>query len=173
MAEHASLPPIWKALADAPNQQTLTTLYHVFNNTSRWLNVRTPIVATPGLLNIALTLGFRLNLKENLEMWLHQLYLGKHTSAARKLLNAHVDQRQVIAGGSGAPTLDDTAYLTATDGVALPETLAVSKSTHAQVRVILDTLLGRDNPVSQVMDMIIFALMYRETELYEYSPCEH
>ena len=40
VVDHASLPPMWKALADAPKRQHLTTLQHAFDDTNRQLSIR-------------------------------------------------------------------------------------------------------------------------------------
>ena len=66
------------------------------------MSVRTTNLATHGLLKMNLTLGFHINHIHNLGMWLHQFCLGKHNSAARKVLKAYSDQNQVIAGINGA-----------------------------------------------------------------------
>ena len=81
------------------------------------------------------------------------------------MLKARVDQQQVIAGGDGAPTLADTAYLTAPDEVTLPETVAMAQSAHARLQVVLDTLLVRKHPDMQGMEAVILELIDWETEL--------
>ena len=112
------------------------------------MSVRTTNLATHGLLKMNLTLGFHINHIHNLGMWLHQFCLGKHNSAARKVLKAYSDQHQVIAGINGSPTMVDAAYLTVPDGVSLPVIVAMLQITHTCLRVVLDTLLGRDHPAS-------------------------
>ena len=154
MAEHTFLLPVWKALSDDLNQHQLTTLKCAFKNTARRLSLHKAIVENPGLLNMTLTLDFRLGHRDNLGTGLPQFCLGQHNSASSKLLKVRVDRHQVIAGVGGAPTLSDKEYLTAPDGVTLPETLAMTQSVHARLRVVLDTLLGRYQPTYQGIDIV-------------------
>ena len=123
VADHKSLPSVWKVLAYAPKRQQLTTLQRVFNDTAQRMSVHAPIVDTPGSLKISLSIGFRLEHRDNLVMGIPQYCLGKHDSSARKVLKACVGQHQVIAGGGSTPTLVDSAYLTAPYGVSFPETV--------------------------------------------------
>ena len=120
MVEHASLPPVWIALADAPKRQHLTTLQGPFDDTSRRMSIRAPIFMTSSRLKMTLAIGFYLNNRYDLGTGLHQFCLGWHTSAAWKMLKVRVDQNQFIEGGGGAPTLADVAYLTALYEVPLP-----------------------------------------------------
>ena len=109
VVEHASLPHVRKTLPDVPKRQQLTTLKPMFDNTAQCLRVCAPIVATPSIFNTTLALGFRINYMDNPKTGIHESYLGKNTYSARKVLKDHVDQHQVIAGDSGAPTLTDVA----------------------------------------------------------------
>ena len=52
---------MWKALADSPKHQQITTPQCTFDNTVQWLGVRALIIATPSLIKMDLTLGFHLN----------------------------------------------------------------------------------------------------------------
>ena len=108
---------------------------------------------------MSLTLVLLLKHRANLGTRMHQFFLGQHTSAAYKVLKDRVDQHQVIAGGGSAPTLADAAYLTAPDKVTLSETLAMAQSTHARLRVVLDTLLLRDQPAEQGMKAVVLELL--------------
>ena len=110
-----------------------------------------------------LALGFRLKHRDDLRMELHQFFLYKNTSAAQKVLNAHVDKHHVIFGSGSAPTLADAAYLTALYGVTFPETLAMAESAHACLRVVLDTFLGRYHPSAQEMDTVVLVMVEQET----------
>ena len=80
-------------------------------------------------------------------MGLHQIGLGQHTSADRKVLKNRSDQHQVIAGSGAAPSLADTATLTAPDGVSLLVTLVMAQGPHAGLTVFLVTLFGQDHPI--------------------------
>ena len=92
-------------------------------------------------------------------MGLHQFCLDQHKFAARKLLKARINQHQVISDSSGTPTLANAAYLTVPDGVSLLEMVAMSQSYHARLRVVLDTIIGRYLPVTQVMEAVFIVLI--------------
>ena len=81
-------------------------------------------------------------------MGLHQIGLGQHTSADRKVLKNRSDQHQVIAGSGAAPSLADTATLTESDGVSLLATLAMARGSQSRLRVVLVTLFGPDQPTT-------------------------
>ena len=134
-------------------------LQRAFDGTSQCLFVCATIIATQSLLKMDLALVFRLNHRYNLWAGLYQFLLGEHTSAAWKVLKAHVDQHQVIAGGGGAPTLADTSYLTAPYGFTLTDMADMVRSSHARMWVVLDTLLGRDHPVAQGMEVVFLELI--------------
>ena len=102
-------------------------------------------------------------------MGLNQFWLGQHTSATSKVLKARANQHQVIAGSIGVPTLADVASLTAPYGFSLPEMVAMLRSVHNRLQVVLDSLLERDQPVTKIMDAVILTLIERETEFEEYS----
>ena len=172
VAEHASLPPVWKALVDAPKRHQMTTLQSAFDNTARRMSIQAPIVMTPSLLNTTLSIGFHIYHRDNLGKGIHQFYLWHQTSTTRKVLKDRVDQHHVISGGGGAPTLADSAYLTAPDRVSLPEIVVLVQSSQNRLWVLLETLLGRDHPDAQGMDVVVLDLMNRETELWEYSPSD-
>ena len=70
---------MWKALADAPKCQQLTTLHCLFDDTTRRLSVCAPVIVTPDLLKMTLPLGFHINQNENLGTGVYQFCLGQHT----------------------------------------------------------------------------------------------
>ena len=111
LVEHTSLPPMWKTLEDLPKRQQITALQRAFDDISQRMVICAPIIATPSLFNISLALVFFLNHRDELRTGIHQLCLGNQTSAAWKVLKARIDQHQVIAGGGGAPMMDDAASL--------------------------------------------------------------
>ena len=117
---------MWKELAAPPICQHLMTLQRALDNTTRRLNVQAPINATPELLKITLTIGFRLEHRDDLGSGLHKFGFVQHTSASRKMLKVRSDQHQVIMGGRTAPFLADAATLEAPDGVSLPTTLSMT-----------------------------------------------
>ena len=124
----------------------------------------------PSLLKMTLALGLRLYHGDDLGMGLNQLFLGQHTSSARKLLKYRIDQHQVIEGSGGAPTMADAAHLAAPDGVTLPETVAMARSLHTRPRVVLDTVLGTEHPAAQGTEAVVLALIEQEKDLEEYYP---
>ena len=58
VSKHETFPPIWKELAGGAKCQHLMMLQRALNDTARRLSVCAPIVATPGLLKITVSLGF-------------------------------------------------------------------------------------------------------------------
>ena len=99
-------------------------LQRALDNTAQRLSVHAPIVMTPGLLKPTLTLGFYLYRRDNLGTGLHQFGIGQPSSAYLKVLKAHTNQHQVIAGGGATPSLADAVTLMAPDSVSLTATLA-------------------------------------------------
>ena len=93
--------------------------------------------------------------------------MGQHTSAAREVLKARVDQHQVIAGGGASPSLEDASKMVATDGVSFPATLSMARRSHAWMRVVLDTLIVQDHSTIQDVNE---ELLEWESELEEYNP---
>ena len=159
VAKHNLILLVWKALIGNPKIQQLTYLQRVFNAKARRPGVRTPIVATHGLLKMSMYLSFHLNHRDELVMGIHQFYLWQNTYASRDFMKACIDQHHAIAGWGGSPTLDTAAYLTAPDGVSLPKTLAISRSAHMHLRVVLDTLMGRDHPSAHGMEALPKSIM--------------
>ena len=49
---------------------------------------------------------------------------------------------------------------------------AMARSAHAQLQMVMATLMGREHPAAQEMDVVIRDLMAQDTKLEEYSPCE-
>ena len=120
---------------------------------------------------MTLALGFRLEHREDLGTGIHQFCLEYPTSAVRKVLKAHANQHHFIAGGGSAPTLADTAYLTAPDGPYFPKTAAMARSAHTCLWVIQDNLQGRYHPSTQGMYAVVLSLMDQDNEFEEYYPC--
>ena len=67
------------------------------------------------------------------------------------MLKAHVDQHQVIAGGSANLSLENATTLTAPSGVSFPANPAMARWAHTRTRVVLYNLIGRDHPTAQDM----------------------
>ena len=129
----------------------MTTLQRYFNTTDRRLRIRTPIVATPGLLELGLALGFHLDHRNDLVAGLHQFGLFQHTSDTWKVMKARSDQNQVIAGGVATTFLSNAAATTAPEGISLLSTLVMALGDHTQPRVFLVTLFGTDHPTMLAM----------------------
>ena len=55
---HKDLPPIWKDLVESPKCQHLVTLQMALDDTACCLSICASIVATLGLLELTLALGF-------------------------------------------------------------------------------------------------------------------
>ena len=161
---------MWKVLEDSPKRQQLTTIQRAFYDIARRLSIRAHIIATSSLLNMDLSLGFRLDHREDPGTDLHNFCLGQHSSTAWNVLKDRVDPHQVIVDGGISPTLADASYLTAPYGVSFPETVAMARSAYACLWVVIDTLPGRDHPISQGMNVAILMLIGKETELEEYPP---
>ena len=102
----------------------MKTLQRALDDTARRLRVQAPIVVTPGLLNLTLSLGFLLDHRDNWGMGLHQFGLSRHTSTARKVLRARANQHQIVVGGAAAPSLAEAAMLMDPDWVSFPSTLS-------------------------------------------------
>ena len=142
----------------------------MFNDMVKQKGVRTPIVATPGLLKMTLSLSFCLNQRDNLGTGIHRFCLRQHTFTSRSLLKAHIDQHQFITDGGGFPTLADAAYLMAPYGVSLPNTLVMARSAHTRLRVVFDTLPESNHLATQVIDAFYNYIMEQEMEIEEDLP---
>ena len=55
------------------------------------------------------------------------------------------------------------------ESISLPEALTMVQSVHAHLRVVMDTLLGRDHPSSQSLESFIHVLTDMDMEFEEYS----
>ena len=73
---------------------------------------------------MTLALGVHLHHRDDLGMGIQPFWLFQHTYAASTVLKSGTDQHQFIDGSSVPPTLSDAAYLTAPNGVSLPEIMA-------------------------------------------------
>ena len=142
---------MWKEIAGYPKRKYLITLWSNLDYTTQRLSVQEPIVATTGLLNPTLALGFRLEHCENLGLGVHQFFIFQHIFSAWKVLNNQAYQHQVIAGGIAASALDDVVMLMAPDGVFLPVTLVMARGYHTLLRVVLATLFGPYHPNKPAM----------------------
>ena len=161
VAAHKDPPPMWKELVGYPKRQHLTTHQRALDDTARRLGVWAPIVATPVLPKLTLSLGFRLEHRNDLVTSRHKFGIGQHTSAAQKVLKARSEQHQVIADSCAAPSLADMATLMAPDSVSLSATLSMVCGGHSQLRVVLATLFGPDHPTTMTMKEVKSDIMER------------
>ena len=69
------------------------------------LEVRSPTGATPGLINMTLYLGFRLEHRDDLGMGIHQFILRKNKDDFQKTLKSQDDHNQFVSGVDGVPYL--------------------------------------------------------------------
>ena len=72
-----------------------------------------------------------------------------------KVLQACVDQHQVIAGDSGAPKLAYVTSLTTPDRVSFCKMVAMVRIPHSCMWVVLDTLIERYHPTAQEIDAVV------------------
>ena len=74
-------------MAMAKKQHQLTVLQISLDNTLLSLRIHAPMVASPALLRILVSLTFRLENKYDLTTSLHPFVIGHHTDAMRKVLH--------------------------------------------------------------------------------------
>ena len=114
------LPPVWEALARASKHQQLLVLQWAFDATAKDMGLRALTIATPSLLKLVLTLGFRMESQDDLTTVLHPFALVQHTATVRKFLRVQADRDAMVAFGVGAPSLANVEILLAPDDVTLP-----------------------------------------------------
>ena len=91
------------------------------------MGLRTPTIATSSLLKLILTLGFWMEIRDELTAGLHPFVLGQHTATVRKFLRGQADHYAEVASGIGAPSLTDVGILSAPDGVTLPRNFLMAR----------------------------------------------
>ena len=77
-----------------------------------------------------------------------------------------MDQHQVILGVGGNSTLADAASLIAPDGFSFPDSFSVARSAHVRLYLVLEILLGSDNPSAHGLSKFGKALTERDMEEY-------
>ena len=82
---------MWKELARALKHKYLMTIQRALDNTARRLRIRAPISATAGMLKLTLSLGFRLDHRDNLCTGLHQFGIVQYNSTIWKVLKARAN----------------------------------------------------------------------------------
>ena len=85
---------------------------HVINLAVRQLEVQKLTITTLALLNLVLTLEFRLKWRNKLATELNKFVLGQHVTMVRKLMQYQTDQQKFVSGIKGAPYISDVDTLT-------------------------------------------------------------
>ena len=80
------------------------TLQRALNETAWRLSIRAPTIVKLEMLMITLSLGFRLDHREDLGTGLYQFGIVQHTSVVQNVLNSHADQHQIIVGSGVVPS---------------------------------------------------------------------
>ena len=78
-------------------------------------------------MNLVLTLGFRMEIRDDLPTGLHPFVLGQHKSTVRKFLRGQADQYAMVASGAGTPSLADIEILSAPNGMSLPRNFLMAR----------------------------------------------
>ena len=82
-----NLRPVWEALTRASKHQQLLVLQRAFDTATEYMVLSIPTIAIPSLLKLVLTLGSRMEIRDDLTTGLHPFSLGQHTATVRKFLN--------------------------------------------------------------------------------------
>ena len=143
------LPPVWEALAMASKHQQLMVLQRAFDGTTEEMGLRAPTIATPYLLKLVLTLGFRMESTDDLTTGLHPFVLGQHTSTVCKFLCGQADRYVMVASGKGAPSLADVEILSSPNGVTLPCNSSMDRGQWLRTKMIVATCFGVDHNASE------------------------
>ena len=135
------IPPFWKNLVIAKKQHQLTVLQLSLDNTSLLLRIRAPMVDSPALLCIVVSLTFRLDYKDDLTTSLHPFVIGHHTYAIRKALHTCYDHYNIATDRTGTK-LADKLQMIIPNCVALPTTLSMYQENLACTCLVLNTFLS-------------------------------
>ena len=106
------------------------------------MGLRAPTIATPSLLKLVITLGFRMESRDDLTTGLHPFVLGKHIATFQKFLRIQADQYAIIASGTGTPSLADVEILSAPNGVTLPQNFSMARGQWLRTWLIVRTCLA-------------------------------
>ena len=60
------IPPFWEALVRSSKHQQLLVLHRAFDTSAEDMGLRAPTIPTPYLLNLVLALGFRMEIRDDL-----------------------------------------------------------------------------------------------------------
>ena len=133
------LPPVWEALARASKHQQLLVLQRAFDTTAEDMGLRALTIATPYLLKLVLSLGFSMEIRDDLTTGLHPFVLGQNTATLRKFLRVQADRYAMFASGAGAPSLADMEILSAPNGVTLPQNFSKARGQWLRTQLIVGT----------------------------------
>ena len=129
------------------------------------MGLRARTIATPYLLKLVLTLGFRMDIWDDLTMGLHPFVHGQHTTTVRKFLCRQADRYAIVASGAGAPSLADINIFLAPDSVTLPQNYSMVRGQWLRTRLIVGTCFGFDQNASDGLKEFGEEMLARETEL--------
>ena len=102
-------------------------MQRAFNTAVNDMGLREPTISTLSLMKLVLTLGFRMEIRDDLTTGLHPFVLGQHTSTVRKFLRGQADQYAMVASGAGTPSLADIEILSAPNGMSLPRNFLMAR----------------------------------------------
>ena len=142
------LPPVWGGLERASKHQQLLVLQRDFDTAVENMGICAPTIATPSLMKLVLALGFRMEIRDDLNTGIHPFVLGQHTSMVRKFLRGQADRYSMVASGAGAPSLVDGEILSAPNGVTLPRNFSMARSQWLRTRLIVGPCFGVDHNTS-------------------------
>ena len=162
------LSPVFKALVRASKHQQLLVLQRAFNAAAEDIGIHARTIATPSLLKLVLTLGFRMEIRDYLTTGLHPFFLGQHTATVRKFLRGQADRYSMVASVAGAPSLSDVEILSAPNGVTLPRNFLMAHGQWLRTGLIVGTCFGVDHNASEVLREFGKEIFVREAKLGEY-----
>ena len=105
----------------ATKHHQLLVFQRAFDTVAEGMGLCTPTIATPSFMKLVITIGFRVEIRDNLTTGLHPFVLGHHTATVMKFLRGQAERYAMVASGAGAPSLADVEILLAPDGVTLPQ----------------------------------------------------
>ena len=109
------------------------------------MGLRAPTIATPSLLKLVLTLGFRMKSRDDLTTGLNPFFLSQHTATVQKFLHKQADRYVMVASSAGAPSLADMEILSDSDGMTLPRNFSMARGQGLRTRLIVRTCFDVDH----------------------------
>ena len=145
-------------------------MQRAFDTATEDMGLRDPTIEKPSLLKLALALGFRMDIRDDLTTGLHPFFLWQHTATFRKFLRGQSDCYAIVASCAGAPSLADVEILLAPEGVTLPRNFSMDRGQWLRTRLIVGTFFGIEHNASGGLKQFGEEMSVRETELEEYVP---